>query len=266
MNNYSRNPPNQNRNYNVEPPANRPVNQNLSPNPQNPFLNAYRQTYQNQAPSTPAVRPEYVPNSPALANQQKYNPNQRLPPKNPAPVYKPDPRNNARVGGGGVYAPPPPALPRPLPLKSSESNPQIINAQPSPSAPSEEQPGPPPPVPADFKLQQQTLQNRVSQLPGNFEHGEAKKSGSNGIFADLVGGLKLPELKMPSFGGIFGGNSAPKEKSPRSQHRNDGSRVNGEAIPVSLGVKPQIKSDVSKNKTFSMNFDILYQYNMEKLC
>ena len=170
LNNYSRNPPNQNRNYNVDPAANRPVNQNLSPNPQNPFLNAYRQTYQNQAPSTPAVRPEYVPNSPALANQQKHIPNPRLPPRNPAPVYQPDPRNNARVGGGGVYAPPPPALPRPLPLKSSESNPQ-----PSPSAPSEEQPGPPPPVPSEYKLQQQTLQNRVAQIPGNFEHGEAKK-------------------------------------------------------------------------------------------
>ena len=53
-----------------------------------------------------------------------------------------------------------------------------------------------------------------------------------------------------SNGGIFGGNVAPKEKTPRSQHRNDGSRVNGEAIPVSLGVKPQIKSDVSMNCVF----------------
>jgi hypothetical protein len=101
-------------------------------------------------------------------------------------------------------------------------------------------------VPSEYKLQQQTLQNRVAQIPGNFEHGEAKKSGSNGIFADLVGGLKLPELKVPSFSSIFGGSSSPKEKAPRSQHRNDGSRVNGEAIPVSLGVKPQIKSDPAR--------------------
>ena len=230
-----------NRNYNVNPTGNRPNNQQvLSPNP---FLNAYRQTYQNQAPSTPALRPEYVPNSPAIGNQQNYRPNQRPPPNNPSPVYQPDPRNNARVGGG-VYAPPPPSLPRPLPLKSSESR-----VEPSPPVPSPSQPGPPPPVPSELKQQHQILQNRVAQIPGNYEHGEGKKSGSNGIFADLVGGLKLPELpKLPSFPSFFGGGESEKKRDHRPQQRYEGSRVNGEAIPVSLGVKPevpQIKIDVS---------------------
>jgi len=227
-----------NRNYNVNPTGNRPNNQNnLSPNP---FLNAYRQTYQNQAPSTPAIRPEYVPNSSALANQQSYRPNQRQT-QNASPVYQPNPRNNARVGGG-VYAPPPPSLPRPLPLKSSE-----LQSHPLSSGPSATQLGPPPPVPSQLKLQQKTLQSRVAQIPGNYEHGEGlnkdrstgKKSGSNGIFADLVGGLKLPEL--PSFPSFFGGGETAKEKDPRAHHRNGGSH--GEAIPVSLGVKPQFKLD-----------------------
>lgn len=226
------------RNYNVNPTGNRPNKQQvLSPNP---FLNAYRQTYQNQAPSTPAVRPEYVPNSPALGNQQNYRPNQRPPPNNPSPVYQPNPRNNGRVGGG-VYAPPPPSLPRPLPLKSSGLHPK-----PSASLSSASHLGPPPPVPSEFKQQHQILQNRVAQIPGNYEHGEGKKSGSNGIFADLVGGLKLPELpKLPSFPSFFGGGESAKRKDPRVPPRNDGTRVNGEAIPVSLGVKPQFKIDVS---------------------
>ena len=225
------------RNYNVNPTGgNRPsIQQNLSPNP---FINAYRQTYQNQAPSTPAVRPEYVPSPQPVPNQRRYNPNQRKS-SNAAPIYKPDPRNNARVGGG-QYAPPPPALPRPLPLKSIEETPKS-----SPPVSSSVDPGPPPSVPSLPRLPQQTIQNRVAQIPGNYEHGEGKKSGSNGIFADLVGGLKLPELpKLPSFPSFFGGRPA-KEKDPRSQNRNDGPRVNGEAIPVSLGVKPQIKNDVS---------------------
>ena len=234
-----------NRNYNVNPTANRQTN--LSPNP---FLNAYRQTYQNQAPSTPAVRPEYVPNSPALANQQTYRPAQ-----NAAPVYNPNPRNNARVGGG-VYAPPPPSLPRPLPLKSSESQPQPLQ-----SGASVADPGPPPPVPSQLQLQQKTLQNRVAQIPGNYEHGEGKKSGSNGIFADLVGGLKLPDLpKLPSFPSFFGGGQSAKEKDQRAHHRNGGST--GEAIPVSLGVKPQIKLDVSAlNKVLILCFFIIMLNN-----
>ena len=225
------------RNYNVNPTGGnrQSIQQNLSPNP---FINAYRQTYQNQAPSTPAVRPEYVPSPQPVPNQRRYNPNQRKS-SNAAPIYKPDPRNNARVGGG-QYAPPPPALPRPLPLKSIEETPKS-----SPPVSSSVDPGPPPSVPSLPRLPQQTIQNRVAQIPGNYEHGEGKKSGSNGIFADLVGGLKLPELpKLPSFPSFFGGRPA-KEKDPRSQNRNDGPRVNGEAIPVSLGVKPQIKNDVS---------------------
>ena len=215
-----------NRNYivNHDKGGIRPNNQNLSPNP---FLSAYRQTYQNQPPSTPALRPEYVPNSPALANQQNYvpKPHQIL---NNAPVYQPNPRNNARIGGG-VYAPPPPSLPKPLPLKSSEP-----------------QPGPPPIAPSPADTPQQTIQNRVAQIPGNYEHGEGKKSGSNGIFADFVGGLKLPELpKLPSFPSLFGGGHSAKDKTLRGHHKSDGPRVNGEAIPVSLGVKPQFKIDVS---------------------
>ena len=95
-------------------------------------------------------------------------------------------------------------------------------------------------------MQHQTIQNRVAQIPGNYEHGEGKKSGSNGIFADFVGGLKLPELpKLPSFPALFGSGNSGKEKVQRVHHKNDGSRVNGEAIPVSLGVKPQFKLDVS---------------------
>ena len=216
-----------NRNYNVNPTRNNNYKNVQSPNP---FLNnVYRQTYQQQ--NTPAVRPE----SPAPSPAPIFNYSPQAP--NVAPVYQPDPRNNRRPGGG-AYAPPPPALPRPLPLQTSESQQHI---------------GPPPPVPADAqqqqqqKQQEQTLQQRVVEIPGNYEHGEAKKSGSNGLFADLVEGFKLPELpRLPSLPSFFGGGSSSKDKKLRAHKKHDGPSVNGEAIPVSLGVKPQFKlPDVS---------------------
>ena len=166
-----------------------------------------------QIPQTPNVRNPFLSGNNYRQTYQQQNRRTAIPPPPPAPprrppppqqtpnviAYQPDPRNA------------PNALPQPLPLLAKNDIP------------------PPPPAPS-----QQIAQSRVAHLPdGLLEHGQGKKSPSNGLFGDLVSGLKLPELpKLPSFP-FFGGNhDAVQSKSDSTK---------GESIAIPLGPKPKIE-------------------------
>ena len=136
--------------------------------------------------------------------------------------YNPDPRNN-RIAAGSIYAPDPPRLPRPQALVA-ENKPRLARK--------------------NSELQEEESPvNRV---------GEAKSADAG--LGDFLGGLKLPELpelplpKLPEFPtlpSLFGGS---KESGAKAKSDN------GQAIPVSVGVKPE--TDVSLLE-FSQDFDLI---------
>lgn len=210
----------------------RQISQN--PNLRNPFLDTknYRLSYQQQQPVQQAQalqqqhqtrRTALPPPPPVPAEAQR---RQQLQSPNVAPLYQPDPKNT----------------------NAAAASPSLSKANNLP---------PPPPVPAHHRQQQQQqqiAQSRVAQLPGAYEHGDAKKSPSNGLFGDLVSGLKLPELpKLPSFP-FFGGGGGGGESEKRAQTKGD-FKSKGEAFKISLGPKPKIEVNDANSNLLYENFD-----------
>ena len=182
-----------------------------------------------------------------------------LPPAPPAPpaaprppAYRPDPRTKSRsklpkglrqhgpkLAPGGQYAPPQFALPKPPPHL-----PQIL---------------PRPQAQVQIQIQEKTDQEiqESQEKPrdardrsdldddegfDSVEAGEPK--GASPVFPDFLGGLKLPKLpSLPSLP-FFG---SPKDKTARAEGKSDS--FNGKAIPVNLGVKPEL-GDLQVNKLY----------------
>jgi hypothetical protein len=86
------------------------------------------------------------------------------------------------------------------------------------------------------------------------EEGEAKQAGSNGGGIANFLGLKLPELPtLPSLPSIFGGKKAADKADVKPA-------ASGEAIPVSLGVKP--KEDFDEDVSISLAYYLQGVFNL----
>jgi hypothetical protein len=161
--------------------------------------------YQGGAPPPPApvnYRQSYQQNGPALPPPPP-PPRKRQSP--PTPPGRPSPNNkNYQIDPRGKKtSKTPEALPHPLPLQAEEEVRSLESAR-----------------------------HRARAADADeVEDGEAKQAGGSGIANFL--GLKLPELPtLPSFPSFFGAKKAAEKSDVKIE-------PSGEAIPISLGVKPK---------------------------
>ena len=180
-----------------------------------------------QSPTPTAYQADVAPAS-------NYQSGPSLPPPPPPPsTYRQPYQQNGPPQRKRQTLPQPPA--RPGPNKNYQVDPRgkKINGK----AP-EALPNPLPLQAEQEQVRSQESQRHHARAADSTEEGEAKQAGGSGIANFL--GLKLPELPtLPSLPSLFGGKKAAEK-----------AEVKAEAIPISLGVKPQdlgLDEDVSLN-------------------